>query len=543
MADDPFAINKVSTESDTFFEILRYRKNQQTRQVHRLEDLLSSNQKRGVRQIADHPQLRSAFEKLAGITGIRSGMSTGSLHKFMSVRCDEEIVNYLGLIYDIWLHIVGGVESNLVKIDTDTVQFLELKCPGFSARDERDLHSIVASGRAFRNFDQTERKFFWQNLCSLNVVVLSVSTFFKHFRYLEECASCMKSLVSLPRYGSLHDAFRASFKRPTIEDNRYPVQTSDSTLEVRVIEPELQFDAGWCQMWLFAMRHFQNMTTNPSVLPQFAILASRLYFETDKIMVLKSLCPEQNTVLHAESYPDMQRRTSWPVQDADPRSKRSTLQPFVTSDKGPKLNVRPWSTREAYERNKEFLFLDIMNQQPVLKGKSITSVFLLRTIYVAFFRKLSFTSDADSMLSAVSHHRSYDEVEAIATTLLDSHEDNMDDRQQDSRESRTQTTAAESTDAVADHEENQRRVTFKIMKEGILQKEEHLVFDTTVQGNKARVESFVRGLMLSHSRTIPFSPKKYPLLVDECYNEIIQKGSDCIFLVDSSHVDMRNIGW
>ncbi|KAF6785042.1 hypothetical protein CSOJ01_15655 [Colletotrichum sojae] len=542
MADDSCIINKVFTESDVFFEILRYKKNRQIRQVHRLEDLLSPNQKRGVRQIAEHPQLRRAFEKLAIITGIRSGMLTGSLHKFISVRCDEEIVNYLGLIYDIWLHIVGGVESNLAKIDTDTVQLLELKCPGFSTRDERDLHSIVVNGRAFRNFDQTERKSFWQNLCSLDVVVLSLSTFFKHFRYLEECANCMKTLVSLPRYGSLHDAFRASFKRHATEDSRYPIQTSDSTLEVRIIEPGLQFNAGWCQMWLFAMRHFQSMTTDPSVLPRFATLAYRLYFETDKIQALKSLCPEHK-VLHANSIPDMQCQASLPVQDADPPAKLSTLEPFVTSDKGPRLSVRPWSTREAYERNKEFLFFDLMNQQPISKGESITSVFLLRTMYMAFFRKLPFAWGKDLMLSKVSHHRSCDETEATATALLDSNEDNMNDWQQDSRESRTQATEAESMDAATTQGGNQRRVTFKVIKEGILQKEEHLVFGTTVQGDKARVESFVRGLMLSHCQTIPFSPKKYPLLVDECYDEIIQKGSDCIFLVDSNQTDMTNMGW
>ncbi|KAK1500038.1 hypothetical protein CABS01_17013 [Colletotrichum abscissum] len=89
MADDSCATNRVFKESDAFFEILRHKKNHQTRQVHRLEDLLSPNQKRGVRQIAEHPQFRRAFEKLAGISGIRSGMLTGSLHKFTSVRCDE----------------------------------------------------------------------------------------------------------------------------------------------------------------------------------------------------------------------------------------------------------------------------------------------------------------------------------------------------------------------------------------------------------------------------------------------------------------------
>ncbi|KAK1712239.1 uncharacterized protein BDZ83DRAFT_105342 [Colletotrichum acutatum] len=391
MADDSCATNRVFIESDAFFEILRHKKNHQTRQVHRLEDLLSPNQKRGVRQIAEHPQFRRAFEKLAGIPGIRSGMLTGSLHKFTSVRCDEEIVNYLELIYDIWLHVVGGIESNLVKIDKDTVQLLELKCPGFSTRDERDLRDIVSSGRAFRNFDQTERNSIWQNLCSLDVVVLSLSTFFKHFRYLEECANCIKSLVSLPRHGSLHDILLASFRPHAISDNHYPVQTSDLTLEFRVIEPGAQFNTGWCQMWLFAMRHFQSMTTDPRMLPKFAVLASHLYFETDKIRSLKSLCPEQNTVLHANSISDMQCQTSWSVQDAEHPAKLSALEPFVTSNKVPKLNVRPWSTREAYERNKEFLFFDNMNQQPIFKGESITSLFLLRTIYMAFFRKRPFS--------------------------------------------------------------------------------------------------------------------------------------------------------
>ncbi|KAK2743936.1 hypothetical protein CKAH01_18365 [Colletotrichum kahawae] len=391
MADDSSAISPVSTESDAFFEILRRKKNHQTRQVHHLEDLLSLNQKRGVRQIAEHPQFRRAFEKLAGIPGIRPGMSTGSLHKFNSLRCDEEIVNYLELIYDIWLHVVWGMESNLVKVDEDTVQLLELKCPGFSTRDERDLRDIVCSGRAFKNFDQTERLSFWQNLCSLDVVVLSLSTFFKHFRYLEECANCMKSLVSLPRHGSLKDAFRASFRQHTTADSHYPIQTSDLTLEARIIEPGVQFNIGWCQMWLFAMRNFQSMTTDPRILPRFAILASYLHFETDEIQSLKLLCLEQNTVLHTKTISDIECQSSWSVQDAEPPSKLSALEPFVTNDKVPKLNVRPWSTREAYERNKQFLFFETMNQQPIFKGDSITSMFLLRTIYKAFFCKQPFS--------------------------------------------------------------------------------------------------------------------------------------------------------
>ncbi|KAK1657636.1 hypothetical protein BDP55DRAFT_511288, partial [Colletotrichum godetiae] len=146
-------------------------------------------------QVLEHRGFHAAFQRLSRIPGMWPGLVVGTLHKLISLRCDEELLNYLHFIYDTWLQLAGGNESELEKIDWITVEAVQLRCPRFSASDERALRGVILKGDIFASFGHAERQAVFATLCSFDFPVPSLSTFFKDLGYLERCGNSMKHLV------------------------------------------------------------------------------------------------------------------------------------------------------------------------------------------------------------------------------------------------------------------------------------------------------------------------------------------------------------
>ncbi|KAK2051729.1 hypothetical protein LY76DRAFT_465959, partial [Colletotrichum caudatum] len=206
----------------------------------------------------------------------------------------QEILSYLFFIYDTWLQVVGGNEGELEKIDWVTVEEVQLRCPKYSDSDERALYSAILRGDIFRNFDPSERLTALDKLCSFDFPIPSLATFFKDFRYLEECGNCIKRLVPFKKSGpTIRRMLLQNFTPPALRGQ------PESTLVDRFDNLETDFQLGIRQLWLFTMREFHSIHTDPGVLPRFASLAADLGFDTDEIRSLKGLSFHREIARHA----------------------------------------------------------------------------------------------------------------------------------------------------------------------------------------------------------------------------------------------------
>ncbi|KAH1372034.1 hypothetical protein KXX22_007212, partial [Aspergillus fumigatus] len=69
------------------------------------------------------------FDALLPIPGLWKGMSLGSLNSVFALKCDEEIVHYLRVIWTFWAALANHNRTWMARIDTHTVDELQLYAP------------------------------------------------------------------------------------------------------------------------------------------------------------------------------------------------------------------------------------------------------------------------------------------------------------------------------------------------------------------------------------------------------------------------------
>ena len=112
------------------------------------------------------------------------------------------------------------------NIDQDTVDKLQLKAPYTSRGDAKEAQALLMSGEVFAACNAAERTAIWARLMRFDGLVPSLYTFFEDFKYLENCAHCVKRL-----FGPLQGSVRATMKQmfaasPDTEDDCL-IQTSE----------------------------------------------------------------------------------------------------------------------------------------------------------------------------------------------------------------------------------------------------------------------------------------------------------------------------
>ncbi|PVH67355.1 hypothetical protein DL98DRAFT_602298, partial [Cadophora sp. DSE1049] len=200
---------------------------------------------------------------------------------------------------------------------------------------------------------------------------------------------------------SLIEALQKRFTGVNQENDLIRIQRTEGTFVHREGNRADQIDYGIRQLFAFAMREYPSMPREPkeedllqqprahavpSVLHCFADLASDLGFASDEITALKQLGTDA-------------RRTY-------PRSRPI----LVTSGPGVALYVRCGKPRcRSSKADRNLLFVDHLHDTRQDQGDSITSFFVRKSVYLAFFGRPSRMEstanmnedmeDADSVLS------------------------------------------------------------------------------------------------------------------------------------------------
>ena len=84
-----------------------------------------------------------------------------------------------------------------MQVDRVTVKALELKAPGRSTSDTMTLFLKLKTGEIFGVFNMDRRMEIWARLQTWEGLVPTLRTFFESFKYIKECANCVKSLITV----------------------------------------------------------------------------------------------------------------------------------------------------------------------------------------------------------------------------------------------------------------------------------------------------------------------------------------------------------
>ena len=224
----------------------------------------------------------------------------------------------------------------------------------------------MLEGEIFNAFSAEQRAGIWGRLQLIDCLIPSLYTFFEDINYLQVLVDCLKWLTSI----SLNSIISTILERAFSKKGSSNPNLMD------------QYDLGIRKLYVYAMHHFLDMPRDVNtkhalakatirvdrmVLQEFAELASHLGFEFPEITKL--------------------RKHSHPTTATQSRSSKRLL---VENGPGePKKRRCGLPSRKAYE--KDCVFLNLCNIHKKEKiGEGITSFFVRRFVYFAFFRKSAF---------------------------------------------------------------------------------------------------------------------------------------------------------
>ncbi|TGO07234.1 hypothetical protein BTUL_0306g00130 [Botrytis tulipae] len=382
---------------------------------------LTDHGRRSLRQLFDYEdgELTAAFDKLLDVPGLWSGMRISTLHKLLDMKCYEETLHYLEHIRQFWHRIFHGDKNALSRVNNFDVKSLELKAPGYSTQDAQVLKGELLSGQIFSNFNQLEREAIWGELQSIDFLVPSLFTLFEDLKYLGACADSLKRLVRISRRDTVYSALQRKFRLANELSDQYAVEISQSTFVNRSIPAKDCFDIGYRQLWAFAMRNYKEIPpdtkkkkkdllakcgvekADETMLSEFAALADRLGFASPEIQTLKQSSSDREIALQALL---KARKPDWYQYDettltsnvaqimklfstASVIARHVSPPVFVSNNINTSGNRCGFPNQDTHEHDKKTLFLPYLHTEDREKGKYITSFFVRRSVYYAFFGK------------------------------------------------------------------------------------------------------------------------------------------------------------
>lgn len=294
---------------------------------------------------------------------------------------------------------------------------LELKSPRHSRRDARVIQGLLMSGQIFAEFSQSEREVIWGDLRSVDGIIPSLFTFFEDLKYLIACAGCLKRLVRLSRQDTVYTAFQRNFTYSNRVENQYTLEVAETTFVVKPGRVD-RLDIGYRQLWLYAMRHYREIPkeakrkllakvaverADENILSALAVLANRVGFESEEIYDLKQRSSDndiaRNALLKARR-PDQYQYNDAIIEasvgqivrlfDTAIPVPRVLSSPSLASDilKTPE-NRSGFPDEDSYEQDRKFIFITNMHCEGERQGEEITSFFVRRSVYLAFFGNIA----------------------------------------------------------------------------------------------------------------------------------------------------------
>lgn len=299
------------------------------------------------------------------------------------LKPQQVILRYLYHIEDVWGKLLQHDASVMQYVDEVTVKALELRAPRVCTRDADEVRGQILGGTIFSAFGEQDRAGIWARIQAVHDLIPSLDALFENLNYLKVLADCMTRLVRLSPGDTVSTALFKAFSDTSQRPDRAIIQITESSFSSSPASSADRADLGVRQLYAYAMRHYLQMprdlkrkellarhTTNAdrTVLREFADLAERLGFESPEITALK----ENPQIRDARNPPE----TSKPLlftDGAGVKKKRRCGLPSV----------------DEYVKDSDSLFINHLHNVDEEQGEGLTSFFVRKSIYSAFFGKPS----------------------------------------------------------------------------------------------------------------------------------------------------------
>lgn len=303
----------------------------------------------------------------------------------------------------------------MLKVNRADVKALELKAPRACTSDRVSLYGQLSSGKIFGAFTDQEREVIWTEILSASTdrLIPSLSSFFADVNYLQGPADCVKTLIELSPGETVSSALEGIFSDVNQETDRCLIQQSESTFVSIPGSKSDRVELGCRQIWISAMRNYLEMPSqkeednllakprsepNEYILYEFASLAYRLGFESKQIhcliqrsadeeiarkALLKARDPHRYTYNHA-AFAHFVKQIIRFFCTAEKVVEEHAID-VDGSQRAPKRKGIPETG--VYKTDQSSLFLDKLHSTNKEQRDTLTSFFIRRSVYFAFFGK------------------------------------------------------------------------------------------------------------------------------------------------------------
>lgn len=334
-----------------------------------------------------------------------------------------------------WTAIFDDRDEHFATLDHNTVSLIETLAPRHDIGDATRIKELLRKGRIFPTLNEIDRNAVLVQLLVIDGRILFFKTFLQDTRYLEACTKSLRCLLSASSRSrsnnappeSLCQKFSRHYTRINQGPARIRVQTRNFGIKAYLETAEACRSLTYAQLILAVMRDFPHLS---HVVPRsdakkansiveghseeyrynLINLAFELGYETSEIRnlrftnqfqslaraFLKHSRPSDIYEIDTREFDRLTNRIaeSLPLM-ARPRL-FDTLPPFTAESDTVEKSAR-WNRprNEQFQRDKEYLYLDVMYNYDPLPGRYLTSLAFQRDIFVSFFGARFLYSAAD----------------------------------------------------------------------------------------------------------------------------------------------------
>ncbi|KAI4228466.1 MAG: hypothetical protein L6R40_008131 [Gallowayella cf. fulva] len=225
---------------------------------------LSESKRRDVLQLqkaADKDRhmrkFRDSLDALLPFRGLWRALHLGALHRILPLRCPEELAQYLDRVKTTWEYICDNDQSIRSQLDADTVDKLQGRCLHLSQNDCAEIEAAMTHRELFPSVSsQHLRANILARLRNIKHLIPTIHTFLEDTKYLEPCVQIMKSLLPHSYRGTIHEGFSQLHNGQTVF---YEQRNETDSIESHQSAIDVHWKS-YRQLWLFAFRHFPEMT-------------------------------------------------------------------------------------------------------------------------------------------------------------------------------------------------------------------------------------------------------------------------------------------
>ncbi|KAK5010494.1 hypothetical protein LTR28_009568 [Elasticomyces elasticus] len=255
---EDYLIEQPRSDGEIFWNIRHYHQSGDDHLEKKWWIRLSPTKRKDLSQLLKDERYVQAFDALLVWPGLWAPIKLGTLRRLLTLKCDEELLRYLAYVRSAWQGILDGVEHPPHSVDSRTVSAVQALAPSHSSSDKASIEDAVREGSVFAGVtDDDSRSRIFRNFCSVLGLVPSLHTFFENLKYLEPCCTVLKRLLNPGNKKTIWRGLTGCYYRPDRPVTEY---AEDDRRQHSPTDLATDRSLAYKQLWLFAMRHFPEMT-------------------------------------------------------------------------------------------------------------------------------------------------------------------------------------------------------------------------------------------------------------------------------------------